>query len=167
MTPSALQVDVRVVPGLPRDGLGRVPPAQLLALFGRGPDGALRSPSLAVERVGADAEGARFAVSVPRSYRWFDGHFDEYPVMPAAVQLGEIVVPCARRAGLLHGDVARFARLKFSRRIQPGMTLTVCVRRARDGIRFEIEGEAGLLSSGRLVPREDGERSRRARPEEP
>jgi len=134
--------------------MGRLPRGRLLALFARGPDGRPRVAEL--ERRAA-AEAGVFHVQVPEAYRWFDGHFDQYPLLPAAVQLRELVVPCARQAGLLTGAVARFERLKFSQRIVPGMEVEVRVHPSKkSGVEFELVHEGRVLTSGRLIPAEEG-----------
>ncbi len=144
------RVEVRRVPALPLDGFGRVVQAGLLALFGRGPDGAARAETLGFGDASPDGDGFAVPVDVPTNYRWFDGHFDQYPVLPAAVQIQELVLPAAHRAGLEFGRPLRFERLKFSRRIRPGMALVVHLKSPGPGeLRFEITAAEGVLSSGR------------------
>lgn len=146
------RVQLVVVPSLPRDRLGRLPLERLLALFALGPGGEPRAQELALSLLQRDAEGRhRFEVIVPATYRWFDGHFDGYPVLAAAIQLHAIVVPCLRKAGLLVGRPSRFERLKFSRRIEPGARLEVVVWAERGGIRFEIASGGLSFTSGRVL----------------
>ena len=142
--------DAAVVSELPVDGLGRFPIVPALQLFGRGPDGTPRTTKLTIERIDVAPESASFRVRVPESYRWFDGHFEQYPVLPAAVQLHEIVLPCARQTPWGDRPLGGAQRLKFTGRIGPGADLTVSIRPYDGGVSFEIMTEGRSCSSGRL-----------------
>ena len=149
------QVDVVVVSRLNRDGLGRLPVSQALLLFGLGADGVPRSYDLGFGAATVDGDVAEVSIHVPDNYRWFDGHFDQYPVMPAAVQLHELVLPCVARAaehdGWPDGPMLGAARLKFTGRIEPGARLTVRLKKVAPlALHFEISSSGRPCSSGRL-----------------
>lgn len=129
--------DVRRLPtGIPRDGFGRPIQRWILRLLGLGPTGEPRATTLRTDR-----EGDVLRVHVPEDYRWFDGHFEGYPILPAAVQLHALIVPLARAEGWLEGEVLRFERLKFSGRIEPGADLNVVFSSSKAGVvDFEIRG---------------------------
>lgn len=135
----------------PVNPVGRTYRERLLALFGLGPDGAPRAHELIIEDLPAEQDGeAQFQIYVPENYRWFDGHFDQYPILPAAIQLHEIVLPCARRVGYLAGAVLRFERLKFSGRVEPGHTLGLKLTKSDAGIRFDLTSCGAPVTSGRF-----------------
>ena len=143
---------VAAVSSLPRDSLGRLPLSQALLLFGYGADGTPRARELIEGPARIEEDAAAFELTVPRNYRWFDGHFEDYPVLPAAIQLHELVLPCVekttwRREAQFRGAV----RLKFTGRIEPGAQLVVKLQSAADGaVTFEIETGGRPASSGRL-----------------
>lgn len=138
---------------LPRDGIGRVSISELYVELGRGPDGRTRRFELSLSPPRTDEDGAlHVELDVPMDYRWFDGHFEGYPVLPAAVQLQAIVLPAIERAGLGGGALRRAERLKFSGRIQPGDHVSVLLRPAAAGaVDFWLRGKKGeVLTAGRL-----------------
>jgi 3-hydroxymyristoyl/3-hydroxydecanoyl-(acyl carrier protein) dehydratase len=98
----------------PRDDLTAIPVAS-------GGDKRVGTELRAVSRY-ADGRVA-FQLLIPHSSIFFDGHFPEWPVLPAVVQLQKIVVRLIRtgfgEAGVLQG----FDRLKFRRPIRPGAVL--------------------------------------------
>ena len=143
----------RLPKGIPRDGFGRPVQRWILRLLGLGPTGEPRTTTLGTSRL-----GEVLRIQVPENYRWFDGHFEGYPILPAAVQLHALVVPLARAEGWLDGEVVRFERLKFSGRIEPGAELEVVFSSSKPGVvDFEIRlaaspgAEAGAkLTAGRI-----------------
>lgn len=142
---------VRVVPALPRDPNGRVEDADLFRCFGLRPDGlALERELRFGEHVEADGVD-RFAVEVPRTYAFFEGHFATYPVMAGAVQLSEVVLPCLRRR-VPGATVRKVDGVKFLARIAPGdavvLELRIDAERRRAG--FTIARGDERLSIGRV-----------------
>ena len=93
-----------------------------------------------------------FRTRLPPDYAFFEGHFPGYPVLAAAVQLHELVLPCLRRARPGSGPVARLAGLKFPRRIVPGDALEVRLEFRDDGrdVEFEIARDGERCTQGRL-----------------
>lgn len=143
--------DVVVTRALPRDALGRLLRSDVFVLFGLGPDGVPRAFDLEWGAATSDERGHHFELKVPDNYRWFDGHFDQYPVLPAAVQLNRIVLPCVAQSGLVSASLLRAERLKFSGRIGPGDTLRVTLVASKPNeLRFEIVAGDRSCSSGRL-----------------
>ena len=92
-----------------------------------------------------------FRTRLPADYAFFEGHFPGYPVLAAAVQLHELVLPCLRHARPQGGAVARLAGVKFPKRIVPGDALEVRLE-FRDGhdVEFEIAREGERCTQGRL-----------------
>ncbi|MFM2417216.1 MAG: hypothetical protein RL385_1939, partial [Pseudomonadota bacterium] len=94
-----------------------------------------------------------FQLQVPTDYAYYDGHFAGYPIMAGAVQLGEVVLPCVRRAHPQLGMLQQVTRLKFTGRIQPGDQ--ICVELVRKGeaasVDFTIKRDATLCAGGTLL----------------
>jgi len=146
------EVDVRVLPRLPRDGNGVLPPEAVLRCFGRHADGSLPVRDLAWQFAW---EGERRFVGrtqLPDDFFAFAGHFAGYPVLSGAAQLHELVLPCLRRAR--PGALVRELRdVKFLTRIRPGHALEVGLTPSADGSSVEFEIKCGVTraSSGRLL----------------
>lgn len=140
---------------VPRDSFGRVFEQDIWALFGVNRDGIPRSKSIFFSAVESDEQGYRCQVNVPVDYRWFDGHFSNYPVMPAAIQLEELVVKLLKDLKLLPEKTRlRFERLKFNRRILPGATLQLSIETSKNKpheFRFSTKEDDRLCSSGRII----------------
>jgi 3-hydroxymyristoyl/3-hydroxydecanoyl-(acyl carrier protein) dehydratase len=77
-----------------------------------------------------ELEVHEFAVEVPSSLRWFQGHFDGNPVLPAMVQLHEALRFTATVWPDLTG-LRRVTRAKFRRPIRPLDTLRLRLERTR------------------------------------
>ena len=149
-----LPVELRtiVTSSLPRDALGRLQRAGMRALFGVSKEGKPRAETIDIGAIVSNENVYTTTIRVPLDYRWFDGHFDAYPVLPAAVQLHCMVIPFARLAELIEQESYRFERLKFVQRIMPGAIVKAQLTVSAPGdIRFELRAEEKLLSSGRLI----------------
>jgi len=91
-------------------------------------------------------------VRIPQDYAYFDGHFPGYPILPGAAQLGELVLPCVRRARPDLGPLTGMSRLKFLGRIQPGDTVSVLVEWTGDDAQadFSVRCQDKICAAGRL-----------------
>ncbi|MFW6051015.1 MAG: AMP-binding protein [Myxococcota bacterium] len=145
------------VDALPREDNGKLQRRRLLRLFGLGPDGRPLRWKLewgaAVAEGAGEARGMAFPVRIPDDCAWFEGHFPGHPVMAAAVQLQELVLPCVRRARPDLGTVRRMTRLKFLGRIEPGDALRVELRwrPGRPAVEFAIRRGETTCSAGHLA----------------
>lgn len=96
-----------------------------------------------------------FVFRVPADLRWFKGHFEGNPVLPAMVQLHEVLL-------LVHGiwpdliGLRRITRAKFHRRIRPSESLRLLLKRTRGVhkasfayLRGEEKCSSGVLEFGR------------------
>ncbi len=80
----------------------------------------------------------RFAVRVPAGLRWFEGHFEGNPVLPAMVQLREAMFLVAAIWPDLAG-LRRISRAKFRRPIRPADALELVLRRTVGTPRVQFE----------------------------
>ena len=93
----------------------------------------------------------QFSVQVPSGLRWFEGHFEDNPVLPAMVQLREV-------AGLIPemwpdlSVLSRIVGAKFHRRIRPDDSLSLRLSRLPGTAKasFEFCRHDGVCSSGTL-----------------
>jgi hypothetical protein len=154
--PSCLPRRVLGVDALPREANGKTPRDQLLRLFGLAADG--RTPNWTLEwgapvRGNADGkESLERTVRVPQDYAWFEGHFEQFPVLAGAAQLKDLILPLVAQAFPELGAVTSMSRIKFSGRILPGDEITVRVERgARPGrVEFAIRKTDEVCSRGIL-----------------
>jgi acyl-coenzyme A synthetase/AMP-(fatty) acid ligase len=154
--PSCLPRRILCLESLPRDANGKAPRDRLLRLFDLQGDG--RSMNWKLEwgepnrsRSGA-AERFEISVRVPDDYAWFEGHFEEYPVLAGAAQLKELILPTVTSAFPELGPVQTMSRIKFTGRITPGNSLSVRVEKgAKPGrVSFEIRKGDEVCSRGML-----------------
>lgn len=153
---AAVPTAIRVVTSIPKDGLGRLDRSRLCVQFGLGPDGTERRFDVEwghqTSSSGPPPEH-RFEATIPENYRWFDGHFETYPILPGAVQLHELVLPCVAKANVVSRSLTSVSQVKFNGRITPGQTLTVILRvPSQEHVDFSIVDAHGKTkAAGRLV----------------
>jgi len=107
----------------------------------------------AVVRGGEGRFRQTFRTRLPEAYAYFEGHFPAYPVLAAAVQLHELVLPCLRRSRPDLGPLRHLKGLKFLERIGPGERLDVTLEWKDDSAQVDFEIHAGDVraSAGTLV----------------
>lgn len=142
---------------LPREDNGKILRSELLRMFDLNADGTplqwdlnWATPNTAV----AEDNKSVFTceVGVPDRYAWFEGHFDGYPVMAAAVQLQQIVAPALGRARPDLGPIRRITRMKFTGRVQPGDSVVAEIHWSGDETtsQFAIRKGTEVCSTGTL-----------------
>ncbi len=99
-----------------------------------------------------DCEVHELSLRVPTDLRWLRGHFDEYPVLPAVVQLWEV----QSHLRAIWPDLVvprRVSRAKFRRPICPEDLLVLRLRRAVDRSQASFEYRRGdeVCSAGVMV----------------
>jgi uncharacterized membrane protein/3-hydroxymyristoyl/3-hydroxydecanoyl-(acyl carrier protein) dehydratase len=114
----------------------------LARIIGRGP-ASVRELDLA----GAD-------VAIPAEYVFFRGHFEAAPILPAVVQLTEIVLPVVQKRHPEIGRLRQLRRVRFRRPVLPGETVRVQVsdvpgEAAR--FHFELRVDRALVANGDLM----------------
>lgn len=155
--PTCLPRRVRCVPSLPREETGKLQQAHVLRLFGLRPDGSRIAWALrwgAERAISAASEERRvFELEVPENCGWFDGHFSGYPILPAAVQLRDIVMAAVRRARPELGRLLGCSRMKFVERIRPAdsLALELCWQRGAGEVGFVLRRGDAVCSSGQVV----------------
>lgn len=152
--PSTLPRRIHAVARLPRAQNGKLLRARVFALLGRDPAGRKLSWDIAfgqpVLETGDTGHRATISAQLPTRYGWFEGHFEGYPVLAAAVQLNELVAEAWRRVRPTEPVPRRWTRLKFAGRIVPEDSLMIEFDWSRpDGAtRFWIRRGDTICSSG-------------------
>ncbi|MCL1836536.1 MAG: AMP-binding protein [Treponema sp.] len=92
------------------------------------------------------------AFSIPGSSPYFDGHFPEFPILPAVAQTELIVRFASRHFGTGVG-LSEIRRMKFSNLIRPSAPLLLSIEKKEALISFKISSPDGgiLYSSGVLA----------------
>lgn len=120
------------VDAIPREDNGKVARVRLLRLFQLNANGEPFVWSLvwSDERRAMDGEDTVLdaTIDVPRHFGWFDGHFQGYAVMAAAVQLRDIVRVGLEKCLGQRVAIRRVTKMKFTGRIQPSDRLRLTVR---------------------------------------
>ena len=91
-----------------------------------------------------------FRTTLPPDSLYFDGHFDEFHLLPAVAQLSCIVMPLIRQEHADLGHVHKLRRARFRRPLEPGATITVALSRTDLRVQFEIRLEDTVAASGTL-----------------
>jgi len=142
---------------LRRDAAGRHELTRLYRAFDLDMQGKPLSNALSVRERAAQSvpssEPVVYDIYVPEDYVYFDGHFPGYPILPGAVQLSELVLPCVRRVWPELQQLKRMLRLKFQERILPGDELAVVLTPGAEPsqVDFAVQRGATLCAAGRLV----------------
>ncbi len=98
-----------------------------------------------------EIETHEFALYVPPDLHWFRGHFEGNPVLPAMVQLHEVLRLVTATWPDLVG-LRRITRAKFQKPIRPSDALGVRLTRVRGAKKatYEYRREDETCSSGTL-----------------
>jgi 3-hydroxymyristoyl/3-hydroxydecanoyl-(acyl carrier protein) dehydratase len=121
---------------LPREATGKLPQRTLLAAI----DAAL----------GVAPTEARSSHEIAADHPGFAGHFPGQPVLPAVVQLLDLVLPEVAATWPELGSVRELRRLKFLRPVLPGDTVDLVLVREAAAIRFTISARDEVAASGAL-----------------
>ncbi len=122
----------------------------MTALSSNGYDAFVTSPDLLEVKV-ADGFCER-KVKIPENLGWFEGHFPNFPVVPAVVQV-QWVMDAARELLGKAVVLERIEALKFKEPLRPGQVLRLRVElsASRDVLEFRLWEEGHLFSSGRCL----------------
>ncbi len=89
-------------------------------------------------------------VPLPADLRYFEGHFEGDPVLPAVAALQWLALRCAREAWPDLGAPRRLSALKFRRALRPGDTVRVTLTRAGQTLDFTLATDGTAAASGRV-----------------
>jgi 3-hydroxymyristoyl/3-hydroxydecanoyl-(acyl carrier protein) dehydratase len=144
LEPIALPRRFRIVAVLPREDSGKLVRARLLALFDE-----QEGTEEGTEEGGPEKK--TIAVTIPADWRFFRGHFDDFPVLAGVVQLNEIVLRELRVCWPEHRHLRQVIGLKFRKPIGPGDVLELELVRAAPGrVAFELRRGTIVATSGTL-----------------
>ncbi len=136
----------RWVDALPADSQGKVTQAALARIF------AARAPTMPrFDLISQSGDSAVVELQPPASLVYFDGHFDDAPILPGVVQV-DWAIEVGRTVFGFTGGFLRMEALKFHRIFQPGgaMRLQLDWRAERAVLTFGFSSAAGRHSSGRI-----------------
>ena len=134
----------RYVSALPVNAQGKTTEAALLALFDP------RRP--ATRLLARSASTVTLQVEISQSSPFFDGHFEQAPILPGVAQL-DWVVRFGREFFSLPPRLLRLEAVKFQQVIQPGVPIEMALDFDADHGRlsFALRSAAGSHASGRIV----------------
>ena len=139
----------RFVTGIPEDDRGKTSDASLVALFADS-QGRLVLPEITAREISADE--ARFQIRLPEDLFYFEGHFDDTPILAGVVQL-HWAIEFARQHLSIPGVFQRIEALKFFKVLMAGDDVTLSLRYDRDTDRLTFDYTNGETrhSSGRVI----------------
>jgi acyl-coenzyme A synthetase/AMP-(fatty) acid ligase len=147
LEPVAVPRRFRIVSALPREDNGKLVRARVLALFSNS------EPSEGLRTSRDSSAPARVVVPfhVPADWKFFRGHFADYPILAGVVQLREIVLREATSRWSELGGLRRITGLKFKKPIAPGDDLDIELGRSEPGrVTFALRRGPEVMSSGAL-----------------
>ncbi len=155
LEPALIPKHFRWVRDLPTNSQGKTPQFMLETLFEHeaiDPTRGNRMPRFDGYHQSEDKH--HFEAQVPSDLLYLDGHFPNAQVVAGVVQVTWVV----RLIQALSGrplDVATMEAIKFRGLLRPEQRFTMTLQedKARGKWRFQLQGEAGLISSGRLCKR--------------
>ena len=106
-------------------------------------------PEILGERV--DADGVMLSLRIPEGLAYFQGHFDDVPVVPGVAQI-QWAVHFARQRFSLSGPFSHMDAVKFKELLLPGQRLELVLRYLSQARKLEFcyRCETADYSSGRI-----------------
>ncbi len=140
----------RYLPALPSNAQGKTTNAALLALLAddRAPAALMPQETLHQQ----SATQVTLALHVPQDLLYFQGHFDQAPILPGVVQL-DWALALGRRYFDLPPDCVGMQALKFQHVIRPGNTVMLELEHDvnKNALTFRLHSAAGQHASGRML----------------
>lgn len=139
----------RFVTRIPEDDRGKTSNAALAALFSDD-QGRMILPDITDEQI--DGEEARIQIHLPDDLFYFQGHFDDTPILPGVVQLNW-AIEFSRQHLAIPGVFRRIEALKFFNVLMAGDDVTLALRYDRQSARLAFDYANGDTrhSSGRII----------------
>lgn len=139
----------RFVTRIPEDDRGKTSDASLAVLFSAGQGRAIL-PEFAAQQT--DTGEARLQIHLPDDLFYFEGHFDDTPILAGVVQL-DWAIEFARQHLAIPGVFQRIEALKFFNVLMAGDDVTLILRYDREATRLTFDYVNGETrhSSGRVI----------------
>jgi acyl-coenzyme A synthetase/AMP-(fatty) acid ligase/uncharacterized membrane protein len=150
LEPAAIPKKWRYVQSLPLDTQGKKKKEAIEALFALN---IIAERILSAEKIiEQSAEKTILDFSIPEKSDYFNGHFPQFPILPAVAQF-ELAVRFACRYLGTSPDVVNARRLKFSSPVLPGNLLRMELAKTGDVVSFILrsQDEKTLHSSGSFI----------------
>jgi acyl-coenzyme A synthetase/AMP-(fatty) acid ligase len=140
----------RFVTRIPEDDRGKTSDASLAALFADGQGRVVLMPEFTTRTTGAD--DASFQIHLPENLFYFEGHFEDTPILAGVVQL-DWAIEFARQHLAIPGAFQRIEALKFFNVLMAGDDVTLTLGYDRDAGRLKFDYVSGEIrhSSGRVI----------------
>jgi acyl-CoA synthetase (AMP-forming)/AMP-acid ligase II/3-hydroxymyristoyl/3-hydroxydecanoyl-(acyl carrier protein) dehydratase len=145
----ALPRSWRYLDALPVNAQGKTTQAELLALL---EPAAVRPTMPGVLLLHRAAQDVTLELQIDAGLLYFDGHFDNAPILPGVAQL-DWAIAFGRRYFDLPPRFSAVHALKFQQVIPPDSTVTLELRHdpAKGSLGFRLHSAAGQHASGRIV----------------
>jgi acyl-coenzyme A synthetase/AMP-(fatty) acid ligase/3-hydroxymyristoyl/3-hydroxydecanoyl-(acyl carrier protein) dehydratase len=137
---------------MPVNAQGKTTVAMLNSLGERGENVVLRPTMPSARLLQRDDSRACFELTAPANLLYFDGHFDDMPILPGVVQV-DWAIALGRDCFALPPRFAGLHALKFQRVIQPEQLVHLELEHdaAKGSLSFRYVSSAGQHASGRIV----------------
>ncbi|MEC8651550.1 MAG: hypothetical protein VXY92_03230, partial [Planctomycetota bacterium] len=135
--------NARAMDKIPRDVNGQPVRPDLFLRFGLGRRGQAVTRELLWRELHRDRDEVSLQTTIPTNYLFYEGHFDDYPVLAGGVQLHELVMPQLRALLDAAPALEQLDGVKFLARFVPGETIELALRRADDGRKLTFEIRRG------------------------
>ncbi len=135
---------------LPLNEMGKTTAAMVIA--------AMEEPIAAIQLENAGSN--EVVATISPDLVFFRGHFPGNPVLPGAIQIDRLVLPCIKARWPDLGSVRAIRRIKFKKPITPKRQLRINVDRDGEHVRFRICSETDrdlVFSEGTLVLKRVGD----------
>lgn len=98
-----------------------------------------------------DKTSLEILVTFQKNSEYFDGHFDEFAVLPGVVQINYVML-CAEEYFGITPDISGITKLKFTKIIQPDMDIFLKIEYIEDSgkITFKYFMDDAIYSSGNI-----------------
>jgi acyl-CoA synthetase (AMP-forming)/AMP-acid ligase II len=138
----------RYLDELPVNAQGKTTRAMLLALLDARP----REPLIEEIERNQDLQQAKLQLTIPADLFYFDGHFDQAPILPGVVQV-DWAIAIGRRYFDLPPVFRAVNMLKFQQVIRPEQTVTLELNydAEKETLSFRYTSAVGPHASGRIV----------------
>ena len=134
---------------IPEDERGKTSNAALVALFD-GKQNRRVDPVIVEREIGQD--GVILHLQLPKDLFYFDGHFDEAPILAGAVQI-DWVIGFAMEHFSISESFRRIEALKFFKVLMAGDAVTLVLRYDSENrcLKFQYQNAETKHSSGRII----------------